>query len=266
MVFLPSLSHDDLHKFHRVVTRSAEVRSHFDALVWLQGDMQYYLPHDILIAAWGDFGNGTLNHDIVSPLVGVRSHNSCPEAILPLLLQMFKRWIEFGSKPFSLNVGADGFVLQKNSTDRPQVSDALKKMRCAMVHGFKDERGNQDCLYITFSEMPAFNDRQRNAMAMVLPYIDATLRQVALMPHQTKLLPTPGIPQDPGITLESCLSEREEEILQWVALGKTNPEIGSILSISSFTVKNHLQRMFKKLNVSNRAQAVSKVTTLVTNA
>jgi len=47
-------------------------------------------------------------------------------------------------------------------------------------------------------------------------------------------------------------------VLYWVAKGKTNPEIAQILDISSFTVKNHMQRVFKKLDVSNRAQAVSK--------
>ena len=261
MVFLPSLSHDDLQKFHRVVTRSVEVRSHFDALVWLQGDMQHYLPHAILIAAWGNFQSGALNHDIISPLVGVRSHNSCPDAIKPMLLQMFKRWVEFGSKPFGINAGVGGFIL--DSTEKgSQVSDAMKKMCCAMVHGIKDERGNQDCLYMAFGDAEPFSQNQRSAMAMVVPHIDATLRQVALMPHQTQLLPVPNSPKEPIQTLESCLSEREEEILQWVALGKTNPEIGSILYISSFTVKNHLNNIFKKLNVSNRAQAVGKVTTL----
>lgn len=54
------------------------------------------------------------------------------------------------------------------------------------------------------------------------------------------------------------LSAREAEILRWVALGKTNPEIGAILNISSFTVKNHVQRILKKLDVSNRTQAVGK--------
>ena len=42
-------------------------------------------------------------------------------------------------------------------------------------------------------------------------------------------------------------------------MGKTNAEIGSILCISSFTVKNHLQNIFKKLDVYNRVQAVSKI-------
>jgi DNA-binding CsgD family transcriptional regulator len=47
--------------------------------------------------------------------------------------------------------------------------------------------------------------------------------------------------------------------MDWVRMGKTNAEIGSILSISSFTVKNHLQHIFKKLDVYNRMQAVSKI-------
>ena len=49
------------------------------------------------------------------------------------------------------------------------------------------------------------------------------------------------------------LSEREHNIMEWVRAGKTNPEIGLILDISACTVKNHVQRIFKKLNVVNRA-------------
>jgi DNA-binding CsgD family transcriptional regulator len=52
---------------------------------------------------------------------------------------------------------------------------------------------------------------------------------------------------------------RELEIMDWVRKGKTNQEIGMILNISVFTVKNHLQRVFKKLDVLNRAQAVARI-------
>ena len=48
--------------------------------------------------------------------------------------------------------------------------------------------------------------------------------------------------------------------MRWVALGKTNPEIGMILDISEFTVKNHMKSIFTKLDVTNRAQAVAKLT------
>jgi DNA-binding CsgD family transcriptional regulator len=54
------------------------------------------------------------------------------------------------------------------------------------------------------------------------------------------------------------LSKREIQILYWVKNGKTNNDIGLILEISPRTVKNHLQNIMRKLNVSNRAQAVGK--------
>ena len=47
--------------------------------------------------------------------------------------------------------------------------------------------------------------------------------------------------------------------MEWVRMGKTNQEIGMILNISAFTVKNHLQRIFKKLDAMNRAQAVGLI-------
>ena len=40
--------------------------------------------------------------------------------------------------------------------------------------------------------------------------------------------------------------------------GKTNDEIGLILGISSYTVKNHLKRIYRKLGVFSRAQAVAR--------
>jgi transcriptional regulator EpsA len=54
------------------------------------------------------------------------------------------------------------------------------------------------------------------------------------------------------------LTERERGILRWVYLGKSNGEIGAILGISALTVKNHVQKILRKLNVVNRAQAVGR--------
>ena len=60
----------------------------------------------------------------------------------------------------------------------------------------------------------------------------------------------------------TLLSKREIQVLHWVKNGKTNMEIGQILGISPPTVKNHLQKVMRKLNVNNRAQAVGKCATL----
>ena len=257
MAFLPSLSPTDLRHYHRVVTYSMQVRSHFDVLVWLQGDMQHYLPHDIMIAAWGNFCDGAIQHDIISTMAGVRSKNSNPETLTPLLVHLFERWTELGNRPLSLNSGESGFLLS-NTGLNCALGHALQTMRTAMAHGIRDERGSHDCLYVTFSTKESSSDAELAAMATALPYIDTALRQVEHLPHQTQDTPAPETMPVVHQVLVDGLSVREDEVMQWVALGKTNPEIGKIMEISEFTVKNHLQRVFKKLDVTNRAQAVGK--------
>jgi len=268
MALSPLLSPKELQRYHRVVTRSVEVRSHLDVLAWLQGDMQRYLPHDILIAAWGNFQKGTIHHDILSPLAGVRSHTTNAETVTPLLLNLFERWVHFGKKPFALNAGDNGFLMQDTGL-RSEVGAALYKMRCAMVHGIVDERGSHDCLYVAFSPQDKFRSAERSTMAMVLPYIDTALRQVAHLPHQSNAFldtqPGTQVASTPSVTEELNLTQREVQILQWVSKGKTNVEIALILHISAFTVKNHMQRLFQKLNVTNRAQAVSKLMPLASH-
>jgi DNA-binding CsgD family transcriptional regulator len=53
------------------------------------------------------------------------------------------------------------------------------------------------------------------------------------------------------------VTEREAQILHWIRQGKNNQEIGQILAISALTVKSHLQKIYRKLQVQNRAQAAS---------
>jgi DNA-binding CsgD family transcriptional regulator len=52
------------------------------------------------------------------------------------------------------------------------------------------------------------------------------------------------------------LSPRECECLQWVAAGKSDWDIGHILSISEKTVATHIDRVKHKLGVATRAQAI----------
>ncbi len=51
------------------------------------------------------------------------------------------------------------------------------------------------------------------------------------------------------------ITEREIEILALVAVGSTNEEIADKLCISPHTVKTHIYKIFKKINVPNRVQA-----------
>ena len=51
------------------------------------------------------------------------------------------------------------------------------------------------------------------------------------------------------------LNERESEVLELISFGKTNPEIGIILGISTSTVAGHVKRIFLKLNTNDRVTA-----------
>ncbi len=53
------------------------------------------------------------------------------------------------------------------------------------------------------------------------------------------------------------LTSREAEVLLWVSRGKPNRDIGEILSISPRTVNKHLEQVFVKLGVENRAAAAA---------
>ena len=61
----------------------------------------------------------------------------------------------------------------------------------------------------------------------------------------------------PPVALEGLgLTEREAEVLAWVAQGKSNPEVGIILGMSARTVQKHLEHVFEKLGVESRTAAI----------
>lgn len=53
------------------------------------------------------------------------------------------------------------------------------------------------------------------------------------------------------------LTDRESEVLLWVARGKTNRDIGEILGMSPRTVNKHLEHIFEKLGVETRTAAAA---------
>ena len=57
----------------------------------------------------------------------------------------------------------------------------------------------------------------------------------------------------------STLSDREQEVAELVALGKTNKEIGSSLFISDRTVGVHIQHIMSKLDLGKRAEIAAYV-------
>ena len=248
---------EDSSRYLNVIGQGVAITRHADLLGWLQGDMQHYLPHDILLAGWGDFEQGSIQHDIVSALPGARSYSAGTEG-LPFLLGKFHDcWVDAGRHPCSPAFREFDYLLGSDSLPGT-FNNTLGAMRSVLIHGLSDERGRHDCLYVLLSAEEIPREPGATAIKGLMPYIDTVLRQLSHMPQQQQQQQPSPLSRIPPA--EACgLSERETQIMAWVAMGKTNSEIGTILNISGFTVKNHMQRIFQKLNVFNRAQAVSKV-------
>jgi len=82
--------------------------------------------------------------------------------------------------------------------------------------------------------------------------------QVALAPSMAALLVTRARTPAPGAdAAASPLTARETQVLDLVAAGCSNPEIGRRLFIGEATVKTHLLHVFEKLGVADRTRAVT---------
>lgn len=236
-----------------LIHESLSVHNHFELLLWLQGELQTFLPHEIMIAAWGDFSVGQIYFDIVSSLPGLRTKGVSQIDVSPLLKMLFSFWNNQNKASFVLNIkqgefNGDGFNYNF-------FNDQLSNMKSAVVHGIQDCRDRHDCLYILMSAKPMLATSSK-MLETLLPVIDCALRKVEHLPEQLPDSRAAFVPHE-AVT-NYLLSVREVEIMGWVVKGKTNLEIGTILGISVFTVKNHLYHIFKKLDVLNRVQAASK--------
>lgn len=230
-----------------VIQRSYAIQKHIDFFTWLQDSVNEFVPHDMLLTGWGEFRNKEeatkINYDVASNLKDIHTQSilDAPQEIDPLMSYLYQKWVENNRRWYTLNElnhqelgpdGAEGF------------SSKLKQLNSLLVYGVSDLRGNNECLYVFFSRNRFFLV-QDFVMGMIMPHIDNALRKIQhLAPAQASVLP-------------SELTSRELEIIHWVKSGKTNQEIGMILEISQNTVKSHLKRIFNKLNVSRRAQAVA---------
>ena len=261
------LDNGEMVQFVELLHESLKVRSHFEFLLWSQGNLQQFLPHDIMIAAWGDFSLGLVYFDIVSAIPGIRTGTVQNTNLTPLLKRLFSYWNEHSRAPFTLSINQG--IFEENEFANNQLDGNFRHMRSALVHAIKDVRGRHDCLYVLLSSSATVPESSRAMLEALLPYMDSSLRQLDHLPEQMPTLPSSPAPyQDATLASDEemgSLSTRELEIMEWVRNGKTNYEIGMILDISAFTVKNHLQRIFRKLDVVNRAQAVAKLSKLELN-
>lgn len=259
-MFTSSAPLSDPSLFLEIAGEGAALSTHADLWRWLQGTVQRCVSHDIMLLGWGDFRSGNVSFDVVSSLPGVRTQNFTSTMTVPMLSYLRDCWAAAQHLPCQLDLATcQGLVGAHDSS----AGRALAAMRTAVVHGTADRTGCER-VFAALSSRPSVAAGTTAAFKLLVPFIDTALRQIPPAPTPQSTAARRTAEALAG-RLEA-LSERERQIMVWVAMGKTNPEIGCILHISEFTVKNHMKSIFSKLDVTNRAQAVGKLTQVASYA
>ena len=107
-----------------------------------------------------------------------------------------------------------------------------------------------------------FSDRDRARVELLRPHLAFFYRQacgVAPASHGGQRRPAQRdeAPRDAGSGTDG-LTQREVQVLQWLAFGKTDAEIGTLLGVSPRTVSKHLEHIYVKLGVETRTAAVMR--------
>src|SRR5918992_1801020 len=221
-------------------------RAHFFS--WTQGLLQSLIRHELLIC--------TLCHGKPPAFRADGFSMTAPEpstfsdlflrdtTVAPALL---KAWEERRYQPV---------VVEPGSGALPGGAFARELERLGatqlLVHGLHDSEGRAISLF-TFACRPGSVGARQGYLAQLLaPALHAAWVRTQLQRH-----PEGSAAADKAVG-HSVLTVRELDILKWIYVGKSNFEIGAILKISPLTVKNHVQKILRKLNVVNRTQAIGK--------
>lgn len=244
----------------RAVDASTRVRRRHQFFTWLQSHLQNFLPHRLALCGAYDRPTRTVQFDLynVVPVAAdllplLRDERS------PLMADIAMQWIEGGARCIETDAARTARVVGAGL--RGSLRDA--GLDHLAVHGVaRPQRPREiESLFVLASRDAApWRDEQLLSFEMLLPHVHATYLRVQVLEREMGGAPAGPNKSGRPVAAEhaAIVTEREREILGWVRDGKSNAEIGLVLGISALTVKNHVQKILRKLGASNRAQAVAR--------
>ncbi len=247
----------------RVIEAAPAVRRRYQYFVWSQSQLQTLLPHQILVCGaylrqrrdlvFEAFHSIVLPPELLDLLTDTQG---------PLLRALLAAWVEGRGQ---------ALIVSAARLAGPGVADAVALMQTSgihslLVHGVaRPQRPAEvESFFVFASPGPLAPHPALAHLELLLPHLHWSWQRV-MAAEREMALPTPAakaVVRSPGTPTARRITERERQVLQWVREGKSNQEIGEALGISQLTVKNHVQKILRKLDCSNRAQAVAEAMSL----
>jgi transcriptional regulator EpsA len=218
---------------------------------WVQGALQSLIQHEVLLCGLQEGRQVAMRVDTFSTaptdMARLGEFFQHDVALVPHLVKL---WEE--NRCQAVIGEADRAATSGSGT----LSRELARLGVdhVLAHGTHDSTGQMTSFFVFACRPGALTAKQAYLANLVVPYLhSAWTRSLVTWPLER----AGAKPVKTGL-----LTPRELQILQWIYHGKSNIEIGMILEISPLTVKNHVQKTLRKLNVLNRTQAVGKALAL----
>lgn len=244
-----TLEGEDQDHLVSVINSSLRVVNMHHFFSWSQGALQFLLPHEILVCGFAAgpglpmrftrfsssrYFDDTCFSEVCHPV----------EGLLPLMISYSNQT----GHACMLGTGAPQRYYDEALLPLLESSE----LRNAAADGQRGLDGRLKS-YFCFSrvEIP-LGSRVEYLLQLLVPFLHTTLSRV--ISNEEPNISMDGLQNVPSVTA------REVQILNHIKLGKTNQQIAEELSLSPLTVKNHVQRILRKLNASNRGHAVTLAT------
>jgi transcriptional regulator EpsA len=229
------------------IDASLRVHSRHQLFGWTQGMLQSLVKHELLVCALRSARPTSYQVDcFASPWIDPEKVSEVFRRDGAFVAHLVSQWVETEFHPVVYDAGSGGPFARDAFTAELQRLGA----EGVIAHGTYDSLGKPVSLFVLAAMTGDLGREQGFLLELIVPFL-----HLAWMRTQLK-----GPLEDSGATAQSVnpLSAREKEILRWIHLGKSNSETGTILGISPLTVKNHVQKILRKLNVQNRTHAVGR--------
>lgn len=253
-----SLSPTQGEQLLRFIDASRQVMRRYNFFGWTQSHLSGLVPHlAVICGSWQRSSRCLTFEAFESVLITPASRQALCAPEGALVSAATAAWIEGRGRPLIL--GLQHFMGESESAAR-QLRAELGDVQL-LVHGSARPLRPSEVETIFLFIVPpgrSVGVTGLHLASCTQPYLHSVWLRVLEVEAQLNLAPSAPRPLAAGRTPSGgSITGREQQILNGVRDGKNNLQIGQALSISPLTVKNHLQKILRKLGAANRAQAVA---------
>jgi DNA-binding NarL/FixJ family response regulator len=151
----------------------------------------------------------------------------------------------------ALNTSGNASARNRSEATAQQINQEVRKLL-------------DDAFQLARRTLMADRDKLEGIAKGLLEYETLDSSQIKEIFEHGRLNPLPGGTPRPGKKVSAQnpfgslgLTPREAEVLTWISQGKSNYEIGVILSACTGTICKHVEHILAKLNVENRTAAAA---------